>query len=141
MNSVSKFFSLFNASVKANLVEFVTQHSHFVHSILIILRQEGVIFGFSVFEHNSKKAIKVYLRYFDKLPVVKQLIQIYKPGRKVFTTVIGLKLVCSRFLKTHKISLQENSSFFIVATPTGLSTHFEVFRTNRGGTLVCFVAI
>jgi ribosomal protein S8 len=141
MNSVSRFFISFNAAVKGNLAEFVIPYSNYVYSILYILRQESTIFGFSVIENSNIKNIKVYLRFLGGKPVVKQLIQVYKPGRKVFASVFGLKMACSKFLHSHKISKQNKSSFFIVSTPFGMHTHYESFRINRGGSLVCFVAV
>lgn len=144
MNSVSFFFSLFNSSIKSGQTQFVTPFSKFVYSILFILRQEGVIFGFSVLFENknkNKKSIRVYVKYYERRPVVKQLIQIYKPGRKVSSSVLALKLACSKFLRSHKINLQTKTSFFIVSSPKGMFTHYEVFRSNIGGNLVCLVVI
>jgi ribosomal protein S8 len=144
MNSVSLFFSLFNASVKNNQTKFVTPYSKFVYSILVILRQEGVIFGFSEIlfkESQNKKSLLVYIKYMNNRPVVKQLVQIYKPGRKVSTSILGTKMLCSKFLKSHKVHLQTKTSFFIIAGPLGMCTHYTALRLRFGGRLVCFVTV
>jgi len=96
--------------------------------MLIVLKKEGYIRYFE--EKELKKGIKfinVELKYFNSIPVIHKVKRISKPGRRVYSGVASLKLVCNGL------------GISILSTPKGVMSDYDARRNNVGGEILCRV--
>ena len=117
-----------NAQIRKK--DFVTVlFSKYNLSILSVLEDEGYLSSFSVIDGfgNRKKTIEVELKYFDSLPVIKELKRISKPGRRVYVSADPSSLVSGGF------------GINIISTSKGVFPDYKAFDQNLGGEVICKV--
>lgn len=90
-----------------------------------IMRNEGFIRGFKVFDNNNKKTIRVYLKYTsEQEPVIYGLKRVSTPGRRVYQ-------------KAHEIKpVFNNIGIAIMSTSQGLMTGKEAVKRHIGGEIL-----
>ena len=100
-----------------------------LHSNLLkVLKKEGYIRSFQ--EREVKQGIKVIdveLKYFDSTPVIYQIKRVSKPGRRVYTKVKNLSLICNGL------------GVSIISTPKGVMSDHDARKNNVGGEILCRV--
>jgi len=101
----------------------------FLHiNLLKVLKKEGFIRSFQ--EKDIRKGIKsidVELKYFDSAPVIYEIKRVSKPGRRVYTKVRDLTLVCNGL------------GVSIISTPKGIMSDHDARKNNVGGEILCRV--
>jgi len=127
-----KFFSIVNAAIRRNQIEFTTPFSIKVLTLLGILRQEGFIGWFTI----NEKTVTVRLIYKSGRPVLKQLSQVSTPTRPVFSTFFSLYFLVSKIRVRQKL-LNFSSNLILIDTPKGLMTWQEIQRFAIGGKIIC----
>lgn len=128
-----KFFSIMNAAIKRNQVFCVLPFSKRIVQVLCVLRNEGFIHNFSV----DCGSIRVFFKYQQRRPVLKQFFLVSKPGRRVYSTVSDISLLTQKATKpsTHQ------SFLFLIDSQLGLLTHYQALKLRIGGELLCRIAI
>jgi len=111
-----------NAQAVRNL-DTIILYSKFMLELVIVLRNEGYIRGFSI---ESGK-IKVYLKYFNNSPTFKNIKLISKPSRKVSYSVSNL------------LKKKSQTGTFIISTSQGLFSSNDAIKHNLGGEVVCYI--
>ena len=101
--------------------------SKFRLKILEILKLEGYITNFNVESLKNKKNIKVELKYFEGLPVIKEIKRISKPGRRVYSRATSIPKVMNGL------------GLAILSTPKGVMSDAEARKQNVGGEIICRV--
>jgi len=134
--SIFKFISVLNAAIKRNQVEVKTRTSKITTLLLFFLKDNGYINGF----YEEKDYLVVLLKYFQKRPVLKQIIPVSKPGRRVYTTVIGLSKL------NRKLSANHHNRKLSFTIPVIFKNGFfyrpeHALKFNQGGELLCLIAI
>jgi small subunit ribosomal protein S8 len=136
-NSLYNFISLFNGAVRANLVEFSTDH--FSKSTLLLSRlfaKLGFINGFSV----QKRRLTVYLKYFDERPVVKQIKIVSKPSRRVFVNATKIEHFLKRLVSPEVYRL--NLFLAVFSLPKlGFQSHYQALISKKGGEFLFIVYV
>jgi len=95
---------------------------------LEVLRTEGYIRGFARIDHDGGKSeFEIELKYFDGLPVIKDIERISKPGRRVYASVRNLPRVANGL------------GVSILSTPKGVMADHEAREKNVGGEVLCRV--
>lgn len=134
---IFEVFSLINAAIARQQVEITVRVCTRSLLLLTFLRDSGYINGFIHDKQNHKCTI--LFNYCDNRPVLKQLIPVSKPGRKVFCSMFSLTLFLSK-VNSKKITTTSSYVFPLIFSDGKVVSHFECFRKWRGGEVICLVA-
>ena len=97
-------------------------------NILNVLKDEGFIKGYSKTDYdNGKSEVQIELKYHDGKPVIKEINRVSKPGRRVYSSVSGMKLV------------KNGLGISILSTPKGVMSDRSARTNNVGGEILCIV--
>ena len=96
--------------------------------VLDVLADEGYIRGYEkTSSSDGHSAIEISLKYFDGVPVIKELKRISKPGRRVYLGVKDIPHV------------RQGLGVSIVSTPQGVMSDASARAKNIGGEVICTV--
>jgi len=96
--------------------------------VLDVLADEGYIRGYEkTSSDDGHGAIEISLKYFDGIPVLKELKRISKPGRRVYLGVKDIPQV------------RQGLGVSIVSTPQGVMSDANARAKNVGGEVICTV--
>ena len=96
--------------------------------VLDVLADEGYIRGYEkTSSTDGHGAIEISLKYFDGVPVIKELKRISKPGRRVY---LGVKDISQ---------VRQGLGVSIVSTPQGVMSDANARAKNVGGEVICTV--
>ena len=96
--------------------------------VLDVLADEGYIRGYEkTSSSDGHGAIEISLKYFDGVPVIKELKRISKPGRRVYLSVKDIPQV------------RQGLGVSIVSTPQGVMSDANARAKNVGGEVICTV--
>ena len=96
--------------------------------VLDVLADEGYIRGYEkTSSTDGHGAIEISLKYFDGVPVIKELKRISKPGRRVYLGVKDIPQV------------RQGLGVSIVSTPQGVMSDANARGKNVGGEVICTV--
>jgi len=101
-------------------------YSNFKYSLAKILEKEGFI-GEIKKRGRKKKRILVRLKYEDRIPRIREIKMISKPGKRIYLQRKELYLPKSGY------------GILIVSTPKGLLTSREAKKMKIGGEAICEV--
>ncbi|MGQ3671750.1 30S ribosomal protein S8 [Xanthobacter sp. TB0136] len=109
-------------------VKTSTPGSRLRASVLDVLRDEGYIRGYTATDHgNGRSEFEIELKYFDGLPVIREISRVSKPGRRVYASVKNLPRVANGL------------GIAVVSTPQGVMADHEARDKNVGGEVLCTV--
>ena len=101
--------------------------SRFKTELARVLRENNYISDFKEFSEDGRPVLRLYLRYHNDLPVVRELQRVSSPGLR-------------RYVKCRELPRVKNGlGVAIVSTPRGLMTDRDARRANLGGELVAVV--
>ena len=96
--------------------------------VLDVLADEGYIRGYEKTTSNDGHgAIEISLKYFDGVPVIRELKRVSKPGRRVYLGVKDIPQV------------RQGLGVSIVSTPQGVMSDANARLKNVGGEVLCTV--
>ena len=96
--------------------------------VLDVLADEGYIRGYEkTSSDDGHGAIEISLKYFDGIPVIRELKRISKPGRRVYLGVKDIPQV------------RRGLGVSIVSTPQGVMSDANARAKNVGGEVICTV--
>ena len=96
--------------------------------VLDVLADEGYIRGYEkTSSDDGHGAIEISLKYFDGIPVIRELKRISKPGRRVYLGVKDIPQV------------RQGLGVSIVSTPQGIMSDASARAKNVGGEVICTV--
>jgi|TARA_B100000767_G_scaffold265528_1_gene281678 small subunit ribosomal protein S8 len=102
--------------------------SNFRQNILDILKNEGFIVNYYIEKmENNKKNLKVELKYYEGMPVIKEIRRVSKPGRRVYSRATSIPKVMNGL------------GLAILSTPRGVMSDNEARKNNIGGEIICRV--
>ncbi|MBC2886845.1 30S ribosomal protein S8 [Ochrobactrum sp. CM-21-5] len=94
--------------------------------VLDVLQAEGYIRGYTQSEfENGKAEIEIELKYYEGVPVIRELTRVSKPGRRVYVSVKSIPQVANGL------------GISILSTPKGVMADHEAREQNVGGELLC----
>ena len=112
---------------KAQLKEIELAFSNFVLNFLRILKSEGYIEDYEVFEEGNKKTIGVVLKYVRGRGALREIKCISRPGQRIYT-------------KKDKVPVIKNYlGCVILSTNKGLMSSKEAKSNGLGGEIVATV--
>ena len=96
--------------------------------VLDVLEAEGYIRGYeSGTDKNGHPELEVSLKYFDGMPVIKELKRVSTPGRRVYAGVKDIP------------SVRQGLGVAIVSTPKGVMSDAQARAANVGGEVLCTI--
>jgi small subunit ribosomal protein S8 len=96
--------------------------------VLDVLADEGYIRGYEkTSSDDGHRAIEISLKYFDGIPVIRELKRVSKPGRRVYLGVKDIPQV------------RQGLGVSIVSTPQGVMSDANARAKNVGGEVICTV--
>jgi small subunit ribosomal protein S8 len=96
--------------------------------VLDVLADEGYIRGYEkTTSIDGHGAIEISLKYFDGVPVIRELKRVSKPGRRVYLGVKDIPQV------------RQGLGVSIVSTPQGVMSDANARAKNVGGEVLCTV--
>ena len=96
--------------------------------VLDVLADEGYIRGYEkTTSTDGHGAIEISLKYFDGVPVIRELKRVSKPGRRVYLGVKDMPQV------------RQGLGVSIVSTPQGVMSDANARAKNVGGEVLCTV--
>ena len=96
--------------------------------VLDVLADEGYIRGYEKTTcSDGHGAIEISLKYFDGVPVIRELKRVSKPGRRVYLGVKDIPQV------------RQGLGVSIVSTPQGVMSDANARAKNVGGEVLCTV--
>ncbi len=96
--------------------------------VLEVLKSEGYIRGYATTEHTGGRSeIEIELKYYEGLPVIREIQRVSKPGRRVYASVKNLPRV------------NNGLGIAILSTPKGIMADHDARDANVGGEVLCTV--
>ena len=96
--------------------------------VLDVLAEEGYIRGYEkTTSTDGHGAIEISLKYFDGVPVIRELKRVSTPGRRVYLGVKDIPQV------------RQGLGVSIVSTPQGVMSDANARAKNVGGEVLCTV--
>ena len=98
-------------------------------AIIQILKEEGFIEDFEMYNENNNKFILISLRYIGKTrkPVISKLKRISKPGLRVYANSKKLPIILN------------NLGIAIISTSKGVFTNLNAKKLGIGGEILCYI--
>ena len=97
-------------------------------NVLTVLKDEGYIRDFSSIDvKKGVMKIKIELKYFDGMPVIKRIKRISKPGIRVYSKIKELP------------KPDGGLGIAILSTPKGVMSDHKARANNVGGEVICEV--
>ncbi len=102
--------------------------SNFRSKILEVLKSEGYISNYILEKsEKNKKTLKVSLKYFEGIPVIKEIKRVSKPGRRIYSKATSIP------------KIQNGLGLAILSTPKGVMSDNDARKNNLGGEIICRV--
>ena len=102
--------------------------SKFRLKILEVLKSEGFITSYHIEKKdNNKVSLVVDLKYYEGIPVIKEIKRVSKPGRRVFSRADSIPRI------------QNGLGLAIISTNKGVMSDIEARKNNVGGEIICRV--
>ena len=125
---ISDYLTRLRNGLKAEHEEVVIPSSRLKREMSRILKEQGYISDFEVFQAEKGEAIKVTLRYTeDRDPVISGMERVSRPGRRRYDA------------KDDVPRVQGGMGTAIVSTSTGVMTGHEARKKGVGGEVVAYV--
>ena len=127
IDPIGDMFTRIRNGQMRNLDTIVIPHSKFRINILEILKIEGYINNYHIDKKDNKQSLKIDLKYYEGLPVIKEIKRISKPGRRVYSRANSIPKVMNGL------------GLAILSTPKGVMSDTEARKQNVGGEIICRV--
>ena len=102
--------------------------SKFRVRILEVLKQEGYISNYKLLsDPKNKNSLVVDLKYYNGLPVIKEIKRVSKPGRRIYARANSIS------------KIQNGLGLAIVSTSKGIMSDNDARTKNVGGEIICTV--
>jgi len=96
--------------------------------ILEVLKQEGYISNYKLLpDSKNKSSLVVDLKYYDGLPVIKEIKRVSRPGRRVYARADSIP------------KIQNGLGLAIVSTSMGIMSDSDARMKKVGGEIICRV--
>ncbi|MCM8770949.1 MAG: 30S ribosomal protein S8 [Candidatus Omnitrophica bacterium] len=102
-------------------------NSNVLTAIADILKREGYIENFKIMTDNKQGILRIYLKYVNTQPAIKNLIRVSKSSRRIYVKA------------KDKFSVLRGLGLAIISTSEGIMTDKQAREKNIGGELICKV--
>ena len=124
-DSISDFLTRIRNAQAAGHDTVIVSSSRMKRSLAEILKGEGYVENVREEAEGPRKTLHVTLKYDGKLPGIRSLTRVSKPGRRVYRGSKELPVVLS------------DQGIAIISTSAGVMTNKEARRRKLGGEVLC----
>ena len=127
-DSLSDMLARIKNAHKANKAFTSCYKSKLNMNVLSVLKDEGYIRDFQDVElRKGINNIKIDLKYYNGVPVIKNIKRVSKPGIRVYSKISDLQ------------SIYGGLGISILSTPKGVMSDNQARKNNVGGEILCEV--
>lgn len=112
---------------QARLASVRVQASKLLGNVLEVLKKEGFIRDYRKVEQGARAEFEIELKYYEGERVIKEIVCISKPGRRVYCEISKLP------------KYYNGLGIAILSTSKGVMSDFEARQANVGGEVLCSV--
>lgn len=123
MKNIVDFIIRLKNGYLAKRESIIVPYTKIIEKILNILKEENFIQDFVLDFEENKKQIRVFLKYFEKKPMMTGIKIFSKPGRRLYVKAISLKPVMG------------GKGIAVLSTSKGIITDKEARKLKVGGEL------
>ena len=128
MDPIGDMFTRIRNGQLRRLTKVEMPSSNFRLKVLEVLKNEGFILSYHVEKKdNNKVSLLVDLKYYEGIPVIKEIKRVSKPGRRVFSRADSIPRI------------QNGLGLAIISTNKGVMSDIEARKNNVGGEIICRV--
>ncbi|MEY2962427.1 MAG: hypothetical protein RL496_256 [Pseudomonadota bacterium] len=128
MDPIGDMFTRIRNGQLRSLSKVEIPSSTFRLKILEVLKNEGFITNFYIEKKENNKAnLIVDLKYYEGVPVIKEIKRVSKPGRRVYSRATSIPRI------------QNGLGLAIISTNKGVMSDIEARKNNIGGEIICRV--
>ena len=128
MDPIGDMFTRIRNGQMRSLPKVSVPSSSFRLKILDVLESEGFISSYRIEKkENNKVSVIVDLKYYEGIPVIKEIKRVSKPGRRVFSSATSIPRI------------QNGLGLAIISTNKGVMSDIEARKNNVGGEIICRV--
>ena len=128
MDPIGDMFTRIRNGQMRHLKTINVPSSNFRLKVLEVLKSEGFITNYFIEKNkNNTQTLKVDLKYYEGIPVIKEIKRISKPGRRVYSRASSIPRI------------QNGLGLAILSTPKGVMSDVEAKKNNVGGEMICRV--
>ena len=128
MDPIGDMFTRIRNGQMRHLKTINVPSSNFRLKVLEVLKSEGFITNYFIEKNkNNTQTLKVDLKYYEGVPVIKEIKRVSKPGRRVYSRASSIPRI------------QNGLGLAILSTPQGVMTDTEARKNNIGGEIICKV--
>ena len=124
---IADLFTRVRNSLMAGHTKVDVPNSNLKTRISGILKEEGFIKNYRIFEDNKQGILRVYLKYFNEEPVIRGIKRISKPGRRRYVSKSDLPRVLNGL------------GVAIISTSNGVLTDEACRNKGIGGEVLGYV--
>ncbi len=124
---IGDFLTIIRNGLMASKSFVLAPHSRLKMEVATILKDEGFIKDAVAVDQDSKKCIKVFLKYVDGESVIHEIKRISTPGRRSYKGAINIKPVIGGL------------GVSILTTSKGIISHKQAKELGIGGEVMCTV--
>ena len=128
MDPIGDMFTRIRNGQLRKLTKVEMPSSNFRLKVLEVLKNEGFISSYHIEKKdNNKVSLLVDLKYYEGIPVIKEIKRVSKPGRRVFSRATSIPRI------------QNGLGLAIISTNKGVMSDIEARKNNVGGEIICRV--
>lgn len=127
IDAIGNFLTIIRNGLMSSKSFVLVPHSKQKLEVAAILKDEGFIKDVAVVENDSKKAIKIFLKYVDGESAIHELTRISRPGRRDYKGASYIKPVIGGL------------GLSILTTSKGIISHKKAKELGVGGEVICTV--
>jgi small subunit ribosomal protein S8 len=128
MDPIGDMFTRIRNGQMRSLPKVSVPSSSFRLKILDVLESEGFISSYRIEKkENNKVSVIVDLKYYEGIPVIKEIKRVSKPGRRVYSRATSIPRI------------QNGLGLAIISTNKGIMSDIEARKNNVGGEIICKV--
>ena len=128
MDPIGDMFTRIRNGQLRRLTKVEMPSSNFRLKVLEVLKNEGFISSYHIEKKdNNKVSLIVDLKYYEGIPVIKEIKRVSKPGRRVYSRATSIPRVMNGL------------GLAILSTPKGVMSDAEARKNNIGGEIICRV--
>jgi len=128
MDPIGDMFTRIRNGQLRRLTKVEMPSSSFRLKVLEVLKKEGFISSYHIEKKdNNKISLIVDLKYYEGIPVIKEIKRVSKPGRRVFSRATSIPRI------------QNGLGLAIISTNMGVMSDIEARKNNVGGEIICKV--
>tara|TARA_B110000971_G_scaffold172677_1_gene177565 strand:+ start:106 stop:495 length:390 start_codon:yes stop_codon:yes gene_type:complete len=128
MDPIGDMFTRIRNGQMRLLTKVEMPSSNFRLKVLEVLKNEGFVSSYHIEKKdNNKVSLVVDLKYYEGIPVIKEIKRVSKPGRRVFSRADSIPRI------------QNGLGLAIISTNKGVMSDIEARKNNVGGEIICRV--